>query len=130
VIGASFGAFGWREPGFDWRGRTVVIDNRPWGRTMANRNVYVHEYARPLAIRRPMPGVAPHPEARPGVRPEARPEVRPAGRPEVRPEARPAARPEARPEAKQPARDTRTAAQKHKDEKDKKKVEEKKDERR
>jgi hypothetical protein len=115
-IGASFGSFGWRQPGFDWRGRTVIIDNHPWGRTMANRNVYVHEYRTPLAV---------HPaaryEARPAGRPEVRPEARPLARPEARPEARPAARPEARPAA-------RAAEQKHKD--DKKHKEEKRDERR
>jgi hypothetical protein len=50
-IGASFGAFGWREPHFDWRGHAVIIDNHPWQRTFVNRQTYVHQYGAPIARR-------------------------------------------------------------------------------
>lgn len=52
-IGASFGAFGWRAPGFDWRSHAVIIDNRPWQRTLSNRATYAHEYRTPIV--RPAP---------------------------------------------------------------------------
>lgn len=51
-IGASFGAVGWRGPRFDWAAHTVVIDDRPWQRTFANRAAYVHPYREPI-VRRP-----------------------------------------------------------------------------
>lgn len=52
-IGARFGAFGWRAPGFDWRSHAVIIDNHPWQRTINNRATYAHEYRAPIV--RPAP---------------------------------------------------------------------------
>jgi hypothetical protein len=49
TIGPAFGVFGWYGAGFGWRGHTILIDHRPWGRTFANRGVYVHPYAHPYA---------------------------------------------------------------------------------
>jgi len=43
VIGPSFGAWGWGG-GFDWHAHSVFVHNAVWGRTWANRNVYVHNY--------------------------------------------------------------------------------------
>jgi hypothetical protein len=48
TIGAGFGGLGWRAPAFDWRAHNIIIDNHPWGRTMANRGVYVHPYVHPV----------------------------------------------------------------------------------
>jgi hypothetical protein len=61
-IGASFGSFGWRAPGFDWRSHAVMIDNRPWQRTMVNRNTYTHSYQTPI-VRRPAPAMTGAPRA-------------------------------------------------------------------
>jgi hypothetical protein len=47
TIGAAFSPWGWGHPGFGWHDHAIVIDNRPWGRTWANRGVYVHPYAQP-----------------------------------------------------------------------------------
>jgi hypothetical protein len=44
TIGPAFGVFGWYGAGFGWRGHTILIDHRPWGRTFYNRGVYVHPY--------------------------------------------------------------------------------------
>ena len=52
-IGASFGAFGWRAPRFDWRSHAVIIDNHPWERTFSNRANYVHPYREPIVRRAP-----------------------------------------------------------------------------
>lgn len=60
VIGASFAPWGWRGPAFGWATHSIIIDNHPWGRTWANRAVYVHPYAAPYR----------RPEFRPGVRVE------------------------------------------------------------
>ena len=43
VVGASFGAWGWGG-GFDWGAHNVFVHNVVWGRTWANRGVYVHDY--------------------------------------------------------------------------------------
>jgi len=45
TIGALFAPFGWTRPGFLWPSHTIFID-RPWERVWANREVYVHPYAR------------------------------------------------------------------------------------
>ena len=50
-IGASFSAFGWRAPGFDWRAHAVIIDNHVWERSAANRASYAHAYRAPMARR-------------------------------------------------------------------------------
>jgi Protein of unknown function (DUF3300) len=44
AIGPAFGVFGWYGAGFGWRGHTILIDHRAWGRTFYNRGVYVHPY--------------------------------------------------------------------------------------
>ena len=57
TLGAFFGPWGW-GPGaihFDWGGHAVFLNNARWGRTWANRAVYVHPYA---MVHRPAPGVA------------------------------------------------------------------------
>ncbi len=43
-IGPAFVRYGWAGPGVDWRTRTVIIDRRPWERTWANRERYVHPF--------------------------------------------------------------------------------------
>jgi hypothetical protein len=42
-IGAAFGGWGWGG-GFYWPSHTVIVHNVVWGRTWANRGVYVHNY--------------------------------------------------------------------------------------
>jgi len=44
TIGAAFRPWGWGVNRFAWNTRTVVINDRPWGRTWANRPTYVHPY--------------------------------------------------------------------------------------
>ena len=44
AIGAAFHPWGWGNPGFGWRQHTIVIDNRPWGRTWVNRTAYPRVY--------------------------------------------------------------------------------------
>ena len=44
TIGAFFRPWGWGLGRFDWRGRTVIINNSPWRRTWVNRHEYVHPY--------------------------------------------------------------------------------------
>ncbi len=46
-IGAAFNPWGWGNVGLGWREHAILIDNRPWVRTWANRGVYVHPYATP-----------------------------------------------------------------------------------
>jgi hypothetical protein len=63
VIGPAFVPFGRARPGFAWGAHSILIGGAPWGRTWANRAVYVHSYAnayRPGAGSR----VEYHPEAR------------------------------------------------------------------
>jgi len=48
VLGASFAPWGWVGPGFGWREHAIIIDRRPWERSWANRESYVHPYAAPL----------------------------------------------------------------------------------
>ena len=48
---APFYRVGWRTPRMDWRTHAVVIDHRPWQRTMENRTTYVHQYREPVVIR-------------------------------------------------------------------------------
>jgi len=54
-IGAYFAPWGWVPGGirFEWGAHAVFVNNARWGRTWANRAVYVHPYA---AIHRPGPG--------------------------------------------------------------------------
>ena len=43
-LGVAFAPWGWGVSGFDWPGRLVVINRRPWERTWVNRETYVHPY--------------------------------------------------------------------------------------
>jgi hypothetical protein len=54
AIGSYFRPWGWGSSHFVWGSHVVIVNNRPWGRTWANRRVYVHpydvhRYARPAA---------------------------------------------------------------------------------
>jgi hypothetical protein len=49
IFVGAFAPFGWSGPGFGWRTHDILIDHRPWGRTWANRDRYVHSYAVPVA---------------------------------------------------------------------------------
>ncbi len=55
TIGAFFRPWGWGVGfgRFDWGAHAVFINNHPWGRTWANRGVYVHPYE---GVRRVGPG--------------------------------------------------------------------------
>ncbi|MGA2988463.1 MAG: DUF3300 domain-containing protein [Terriglobia bacterium] len=44
-IGLAFRPWGWGLSSFNWAAHTVIINNRPWGRTWVNRATYVHPYA-------------------------------------------------------------------------------------
>jgi hypothetical protein len=44
VTVGAFLPFGWRGPAFDWRARSIIIDNHAWGRTWVNREGYAHPY--------------------------------------------------------------------------------------
>jgi hypothetical protein len=43
-IGGFFRPWGWGSSHFVWGSHVVIVNNRPWGRTWANRRVYVHPY--------------------------------------------------------------------------------------
>jgi hypothetical protein len=87
-IGGFFAPWGWVGGGirFDWGGHAVFLNNTRWGRTWANRAVYVHSYP---AIRRPAPGAVRPPEAH-ALHPRSEPERNAArqGRPMPREEHR------------------------------------------
>ena len=54
-VGVAFRPWGWGVVGynrFDWGAHVVIVNNARWGRTWANRTVYVHPYP---AVRR-VPG--------------------------------------------------------------------------
>jgi hypothetical protein len=94
-VGTFFAPWGWGGAGirFDWGGHALFLNNARWGRTWANRTVYVHPaYGN---FRRPAPGFVRPPEPHalePRSAPErqAQREGRPApreehgGRPEER----------------------------------------------
>jgi hypothetical protein len=44
-VGPRFTPWGWGATRIGWGERVVFINNAPWGRTWANRTVYVHPYA-------------------------------------------------------------------------------------
>ena len=44
-IGAAFAPWGWGSTRFAWGDRVLIVNNAPWGRTWANRAVYVHPFA-------------------------------------------------------------------------------------
>ncbi|MGB7497846.1 MAG: DUF3300 domain-containing protein [Candidatus Acidiferrum sp.] len=43
-IGAWFAPWGWGATRFAWNTHVIIVNNHPWGRTWANRAVYVHLY--------------------------------------------------------------------------------------
>jgi hypothetical protein len=45
TIGVAFRPWGWGYNRFDWGAHAVYLNNARWGRTWANRTVYVHPYA-------------------------------------------------------------------------------------
>jgi hypothetical protein len=47
AIGPAFAPWGWGTTRFAWGTHAVYLNNAPWGRTWANRAVYVHPYAVP-----------------------------------------------------------------------------------
>jgi hypothetical protein len=47
AIGPAFAPWGWGTTRFAWGTHAVYVNNAPWGRTWANRSVYVHPYAVP-----------------------------------------------------------------------------------
>jgi hypothetical protein len=59
TIGGFFAPWGWGAVRFDWGGHGLFIGNARWGRTWANRAVYVHPYP---GFRRPAPGYVRPPE--------------------------------------------------------------------
>lgn len=44
-LGVAFRPWGWGYNRVNWATRTVIVNNAPWGRTWANRAVYVHPYS-------------------------------------------------------------------------------------
>jgi hypothetical protein len=71
IFVGAFAPFGWSGPALGWRTHEILIDHRPWVRTWANRDRYVHSYAVPVA--RP---VGPRVERHTGRRAEPRREER------------------------------------------------------
>jgi hypothetical protein len=54
-IGAAFAPWGWGSTRFVWANHALIVNNAPWGRTWANRAVYVHPYAVPRYAARGRP---------------------------------------------------------------------------
>lgn len=50
-LGVAFRPWGWGNNRFDWGGRRVIINDHEWGRTVINRNTYVHPYEGPRRYR-------------------------------------------------------------------------------
>ncbi len=69
----AFVPWGWGGISFGWRTHAIIVNNRPWERTWANRASYVHPYAA-VRPRTPAPRVERHElrEYRPAPRPEER----------------------------------------------------------
>ena len=44
-LGAAFAPWGWGTTRFVWTNHALIVNNAPWGRTWANRSVYVHPFA-------------------------------------------------------------------------------------
>jgi hypothetical protein len=44
-LGVAFAPWGWGSTRFVWANHALIVNNAPWGRTWANRAVYVHPYA-------------------------------------------------------------------------------------
>jgi hypothetical protein len=64
VIGAAFAPWGWGGVRFGWRTHDIIINNRPWVRTWAGRDTYVHPYNLPARPRPEAPRTEHH-EMRP-----------------------------------------------------------------
>jgi hypothetical protein len=47
AVSPAFAPWGWGTTRFAWANQRVVVNNAAWGRTWANRAVYVHPYAVP-----------------------------------------------------------------------------------
>jgi hypothetical protein len=69
-IGGFFNPWGWGGARFAWESHGVFINNAVWGRTWANRGVYVHPYAG--VVRRPWVGAGAYRASAAG-RPESHP---------------------------------------------------------
>src|SRR5262249_11809858 len=57
-IGVGFAPWGWGSTRFEWGTRRLIVNSAPWGRTWANRTVYVHPYtgvAVPRVVERRVP---------------------------------------------------------------------------
>jgi hypothetical protein len=50
TIGTAFAPWGWGSTRFVWGNHALFVNNAPWGRTWANRTVYVHPYAVPRRV--------------------------------------------------------------------------------
>jgi Protein of unknown function (DUF3300) len=76
-VGPAFAPFGWVGVGIGWNTHALLIGGAPWGRTWANRAVYVHPYANAYRPR-PGPRVEGHPAAarRPPPPPQRRSQER------------------------------------------------------
>jgi hypothetical protein len=47
ALGPAFAPWGWGSSRFVWANHGIIVNNAAWGRTWANRAVYVHPYAVP-----------------------------------------------------------------------------------
>jgi hypothetical protein len=54
TIGTAFAPWGWGSTRFVWSNRVLIVNNAPWGRTWVNRVTYVHPYAVPRYVGRPV----------------------------------------------------------------------------
>jgi hypothetical protein len=59
-VGGLYQRWGWLGFGFAWPSHEIVINHHPWGRTWANRRIYVHPWAGGMP-HRPGPRVERHP---------------------------------------------------------------------
>lgn len=59
-IGAAFAPWGWGGISFAWGAHNIIINNRPWGRVWANRDVYAHPYPGPPRPVHPGPRMEHH----------------------------------------------------------------------
>ncbi len=71
-LGVAFQPWGWGYNRFDWGSHAIFVNNAPWGRTWANRAVYVHPYAANLRYARTGNQTGSRGGGRPAVAPAAR----------------------------------------------------------
>ena len=84
AIGAAFAPWGWGHARFGWGSHAVFVNDRPWGRTWANRASYYHPYEARRFAGAPHGGFEGGPRGgfdRPGARAAGRPEGIHAGGP-------------------------------------------------